>query len=256
MKNFLRRAALSTALFASFLSLGLPPTYAAETQPTVTINGDPADIQAKYINNKLYFSLSDFLIEAAYADPNNIEWNEKEQALFNGHTVFSVKEQCVYRQNSIDDSDRVRRKDIANFADPIIYKDDTLWATASSLKDLPSYRTFTPEIENDTLNLKKTYWEDSNGTPFPYLLHLIPLEKETGRPAFSQNELIQKKIDFSEDHYHILSQELENGKIVFAYVRKSDPQNFALVTCVDGYVAHVLDHNGIFDSSFFATLSE
>lgn len=256
MKNFFRHAALSTALFASFLPLGITPIYAAETQPTVTINGEPADIQTKYINNKLYFSLSDFLIEAAYADPINIEWDEKEQALFNGHTVFSVKEQCVYLQHSIDDSDDMRRKDIANFADPIIYKDDTIWATASSLKDLPSYRSFTPEMENGTLNFRKTYWEDSNGSPFPYFFHLIPLEKETGRPAFSQNELIQEKIDFSEDHYHILSQELENGKIIFAYVSKSDPRNFALVTCVDGYVSHVLDHNGIFDSSFYATRSE
>ena len=61
MKKFLCRAALSSVLLASFLPLGFIPAYAAETQPTVTINGDPADIHAKYINNELYFSLSDFL---------------------------------------------------------------------------------------------------------------------------------------------------------------------------------------------------
>lgn len=259
MKHFLCRVTLSAALLASFLPLGFIPAYAAETQPTVTINGDPADIHAKYINNELYFSLSDFLTKAAYADPTDIKWDEKEQVLFNGHTVFSVKEQCVYRQRTIDDSGYVYRNDIANFTEPVIYEDDTLWATASFFKDLPSYRTF-PEMENGTLNLKKTYWEASDGTPFPYLLPLIPLEKETGRPAFSpafaENEVIQKRTDFSEDHYHILSQELENGKTVFAYVNKIDPRKFALVTCVDGYVAHVLDHNGIFDSNYFATRSE
>lgn len=88
MKKFLCRAALSSVLLASFLPLGFIPAYAAETQPAVTINGDPADIQAKYINNELYFSLSDFLTKAAYADPTDIEWDEKEQVLFNGHTVF------------------------------------------------------------------------------------------------------------------------------------------------------------------------
>lgn len=41
MKNFLRRAALSTALFASFLPLDSIPAYAEETQPTFTINGTP-----------------------------------------------------------------------------------------------------------------------------------------------------------------------------------------------------------------------
>ena len=107
-----------------------------------------------------------------------------------------------------------------------------------------------------SLNFKRTYWEFPGGKTYGYRLPLMQLDEETGLPDFLSVEQVRKKGSFSEKRFHILSQQLENGKTIYAYINKSDPHKFLLVTCVDGYVAHVLDNNGIFTYDDYGTRSE
>lgn len=238
MKKFLRWTGISATVFASFLSLGMHMAYAAETfvqTPSVTINGNAADIRAKYVNHKIYFSIADFWIEARYNDPDKIKLYQEDQVLSDGYNFISVEDQNWYRHAN----------KTTPFTDPIFLEDDTVWVSVSALKDM-GYRTPIAEIKDDTLNFKQTYWEFPNGEPYWYYLPLIPVDEETGLPAFSKVAQIKEDGNFNEADFHILSQELENGKTVFAYINKNSPQKFLLVTCVDGYVAHVLDNDCIF----------
>ena len=155
MKKFLHWTGISTALFATFLSLGMHMAYAAETlsqSPSVTINGNAADIRAKYINQKIYFSIADFWTEARYNDPDKIKLYQEDQVLSDGYNFISVEDQNWYRHAN----------KTTPFTDPIFLEDDTVWVSASALKDM-GYRTPIAEIKDDTLTFKQTYCEFPNG---------------------------------------------------------------------------------------------
>lgn len=238
MKKLLSKVIVATVLASTIFSAAVPMAYAAETsEPTVTLNGDATNIPARYINGNLYFSVADFWKEVRYTPVENIKWYEDEQILTNGYIFLSIKDQNWYRR-----SDRTTR-----FSDPVIFENGIVWAQPSFLKDT-NMNTTTYEKEQNALNFKQTYWEFPNGMHFDYYVPLIPLDDETGFPVFSKVEQVRKK-GFDADRFHILSQELENGKTVYAYINKSDPHKFLLVTCVDDYVAYVLDNNGIFTYS-------
>ena len=233
MKKRSTKTAVAAVFAAAIFSTVLPVTYAAEP-PTITLNGDTTEIAIRYIDGDLYFSISDFWEQVLSIPAENIKWYEDEQILFNGSIFLSVEDQQWYRR-----SDKTNR-----FSNPVIYEDGVVWTQPSILKDMNISTTY--EKDGNTLNFKQTYWEFPNGRQFDYWLSLIPLDKETGRPDFNSVEQVRTKGPFSEKHFHILSQELGNGKTVYAYISKVSPQNFILVTCADGYVAHVLDNNGVF----------
>ena len=150
------------------------------------------------------------------------------------------------------------KKNITRFSDPVIVENGVVWAQASLIQDLDSGAVKDLVIENSdtSLNFKRTYWEFPGGKTYGYRLPLMQLDEETGLPDFLSVEQVRKKGSFSEKRFHILSQQLENGKTIYAYINKSDPHKFLLVTCVDGYVAHILDNNGIFTYDDYGTRSE
>lgn len=256
MKKHISKAALSTVLVAALCSVSAPMAYAAETQepatPAITLNREPTEVRAKYINGDIYFSIIDYWTEVQRSDPANIKWNEEKQLLSNGRTILSISDQTSYRQLNAG------KKNITRFSDPVIVENGVVWAQASLIKDLDSGAVKDLVIENSdtSLNFKRTYWEFPGGKTYGYRLPLMQLDEETGLPDFLSVEQVRKKGSFSEKRFHILSQQLENGKTIYAYINKSDPHKFLLVTCVDGYVSHILDHNGIFTYSDYGTRSE
>lgn len=243
MKKLLSKTLVAAAAAASVFSASLPMAYAAEAStPKVTLNGDAIEIPARYINGKIYFSLADFWEEMTYTPSENIKWYEENQVLSNGSVFLSVKNQNWYR----------RSNQYTRLSDPVIFADGIVWTQPSILKDM-NINTTSYEKNGDTLNFKQTFWEFPNGDYFPYRLAQIPLDKETGRPVFTSVEQVREKGSFSEKRFHILSQQLEDGKTIYAYINKNDPHKFLLVTCVDAYVAHILDNNGIFTYDDYGT---
>ena len=251
MKKHISKAALTAILAATLCSVSEPTAYAAETHaaPTITLNREPTEVRAKYINGDIYFSVIDYWTEVQRSDPTNIKWNEKKQLLSNGRTILSISDQTSYRQLNTG------KKNITRFSDPVIVENGVVWAQASLIKDLDSGAVKDLVIENSdtSLNFKRTYWEFPGGKTYGYRLPLMQLDEETGLPDFLSVEQVRKKGSFSEKRFHILSQQLENGKTIYAYINKSDPHKFLLVTCVDGYVAHILDNNGIFTYDDYGT---
>ena len=59
MKTLLSKILVAATVVASVFSTTLPMAYATETQeavtPTITLNGEPVDVRAKIINDKIYF---------------------------------------------------------------------------------------------------------------------------------------------------------------------------------------------------------
>lgn len=242
MKKKLQKTILLSIVAVSLLPFGTLPVYGAEQTPMVTINGDATGIRAKYINEKFYFSLPDYWsVTTDFFSPKDIRWDETEQTFTHNSLVISVKDRCWYRDRG-QDAKRARK---TKFTEKIFYENNTLWVAVSALRDLDPSPIPEIDLKGDTLNFKRTFWKTSNSTPYRYRIPLIPLDEETGRPAFSKITQIREISDFNEDNFYILSEELEDGKIIFAYMDRRNPQNFLLVTCIDGYVAHVLDHNAI-----------
>jgi len=242
MKKKLQKAILLSVVAISLLPFGTLSAYGAEQTPTVTFNGEPTDIRAKYIDDKFYFSLPDYWSAATdFSSPEEIQWNETEQTLTHNSLVISVKDRCWYRDHGQD----AKRAHKIKFTEKIFYEDDTLWVAVSALRDLNPSPIPEIDLKGDILNFKRTFWQIPDGTPYKYRIPLIPLDEETGRPAFSKITQIREIANFNEDDFHILSEELEDGKTIFAYINRQDPQSFLFVTCVDGYVADVLDHSAV-----------
>lgn len=241
---------------AALCSVSAPTAYATETQepatPTITLNREPTEVRAKYINGDIYFSVIDYWTQVQCSDPTNIKWNKEKQLLSNGRTILSISDQTSYLQLNTG------KKNIARFSDPVIVENDVVWAKASLIKDLDSGTVKDIVVENSdtSLNFKRTYWEFPGGKTYAYRLPLMRLDEETGLPDFLSVEQVRKKGTFSEKRFHILSQQLEDGKTIYAYLNKSDPHKFLLVACIDGYVAHILDNNGIFTYNDYGTRSE
>lgn len=256
MKKHISKAALTAVLAAALCSVSAPMAYAAETlhpaTPTITLNREPTEVRAKYINGDIYFSIIDYWTQVQCSDPTKIKWDEEKQLLSNDRTILSISDQTSYLQLSAG------KKNITKFSSPVIVENGVVWAQASLIKDLDSGTVKDIVVENgDTsLNFKRTYWEFPGGETYAYRLPLLQLDEETELPDFLSVEQVRKKGSFSEKRFHILSQQLEDGKTIYAYINKSDPHKFLLVTCIDGYVAHILDNNGIFTYSDYGTRSE
>ncbi|WP_458408171.1 hypothetical protein [Anaerotignum sp.] len=241
MKKLLSKTSIAAVVTAAILSTGVPMAYAAEIPenpvPAVTLNGESTDIRAKYIKGKLYFSVTDFWSTVQGYESKDIKWYDEEQILSNGSIFLSVKDQNWYRYAN---------KTTA-FSDPIIYENGTVWVSPSFVKDTHTgnIKDISVESRDNTLSFKKTFWVFPNETSCDYRLPVIGIDPKNNLPDFASVSLLKEK-GFSESKFHILTQELDDNKIVFAYISKTLPQNFLLVTVSDGYVSCVLDNNGVF----------
>ena len=241
MKKLLSKTLVAATVVASVFFASLPMAYAAETQepvtPIITLNGETTDIRGIYVDGKPYFSVSDYWITVQGYDPEDIKWYNEEKILSNGSIFLSVEDQNWFRR-----ADKTFR-----FSKPIIFSDNTVWAPSSFVKDthIGNINDITVKTHGSTLEFRKTFWSFPNDTYCAYRLPVITIDSKTGHPNFASVPLLKEK-GFSEKKFHILTQELEDNKTVFAYISKVRPQNFLLVTVINGSVSEVLDNNGIF----------
>lgn len=241
MKKFLSKTLVAATVVTSVFSASLPMACAAETHeapvPVITLNGKSANIRGKYINGKPYFSVSDYWVSVQGYELEDIKWYEEEKVLSNGSIFLSVEDQNWFRR-----ADKTNR-----FSKPVILSDGIVWAPSSFVKDTHTgnINDITVKTHGNTLEFRKTFWSFPNDTSCAYRLPVITIDSKTGHPNFSSVPLLKEK-GFSEKNFHILTQALEDNKTVFAYISKTQPQNFLLVTVIDGSVSEVLDNNGIF----------
>lgn len=238
MKKFLSKISVTAALAAALLITVVPMAYAADaSEPLIKLNGETVDIRGMYVDGKPYFSVSDYWITVQGYDPEDIKWYNEEKILSNGSIFLSVKDQNWFR----------RADQTFLFSKPIIFSDGTVWAPSSFVKDTHTgnINDITVKTHGNTLEFRKTFWSFPNDTSCAYRLPVITIDSKTDRPNFASVPLLKEK-GFSEKKFHILTQELEDNKTVFAYISKVQPQNFLLVTVIDGAVSEVLDNNGIF----------
>ena len=240
MKKMLRHVGVSAALFASFLSLGISPAYAEETtlstSPVVTINGEAAPIHAEIVNGKLYFSLRDYWVNVKETAPEKIKWYGDTQTVSNGYAFVFLDNQTF----------RSELNQTGTLTDAAILKDGRVMVTASYLLDNGDTRRYMVNDFENTLQFKKATWERANA-PLSERYHPlpIPLDAETGLPAFETCNLLEGK-NFSNDDFNITKEETADGKTIFTYTSKADAAKTLVVTVVDGYVTHVLDNNAVF----------
>lgn len=240
MKKLLRHVGVSAALFASFLSLSISPVYAEEAAlpaaPVVTINGEAAPIHTEIINGKLYFSLRDYWVNIKETAPEKIKWYSDTQTVSNGSDFVFLNSQSlrnVFNQTSA-------------LSDTAILKDGRVMVTASYLQDNSDTHWYLVNDTENTLQFQKTTWVLANAPLSErYRPQPIPLDAETGLPAFETCSLLENK-NFSNDRFNITKEETADGKTIFTYVSKADVAKTLVVTAVDGYVTHVLDNNAVF----------
>lgn len=238
MKKMLHHVGVSAALFASLLSLGISPAYAEEgapsTAPVVTINGEAAPIHTETVNGKLYFSLRDYWVNVREIAPEKIKWYGDTQTVSNGYAFVFLDNQTF----------RSELNQTGALTDAAILKDGRVMVTASYLLDNGDTRWYMINDTENTLEFKKATWELANALkeyhPLP-----IPLDTETGLPAFETCHLLEGK-NFSNDDFNITKEETADGKTIFTYTSRADASKTLVVTVVDGYVAHVLDNNAVY----------
>ena len=237
MKKTLRHVGISTALFASFLSLGMHLAYAEEpASPLVTVNGEAAPIYAESINGKLYFSLRDYWVNVKETAPEKITWYGDTQTVSNGSDFVFLDSQSF--RSAFNQTDAL--------SDAAILKDGRVMVTASYLQDNGDTRWYMVSDSENTLQFKKTTWEMANAPlSARYRTQPVPLNAETELPAFETCNLLEGK-NFSNDDFNITKEETADGKTIFTYTSKADAAKTLVVTVVDGYVTHVLDNNAVF----------
>lgn len=98
MKKMFRFAGLCGAAIALLLALGMNlSAYAAEmpaqTEASVTLNSQPADVYAEMIDGKLYFSLRDYWVNIQRLSPERVKWFGDAQAVTDGNLFLFLKDQ-------------------------------------------------------------------------------------------------------------------------------------------------------------------
>ena len=244
MKKFLSKTLVAAAAAASVFSASLPMAYAAETQkpitPTITLNGEPADVRAKMVNGKVYFSIRDFWVNIALIESNEIKWYADTQTVSDGWNYIQLDDQTLYSPYT--------GKHLP-LSDPAILLDGTTYVAASFLDDIINCKYVKQTISDTSIHFRNLIWEqDGYDLKYHYRVSPIPVNTKTGLPDFES--LLERnsrymKFDFRTEDYDITKTETEDGGAIFHYVCKNDPERTLIAQVQDGYVSHVMDHGAI-----------
>ena len=236
MKKLLSRTLVAATVMASIFSTALPMAYAAEAQepvaPIITLNGEPADVRAKIINGKIYFSIRDFWVKIDRDEPENIKWFPEAKTVSDGYDFIRLNDQTLYRAG------------IGRFPlkDPALLIDGTTYMAASFLQSSANCVEY--EVTDTGIHFRNVIWEQ-NGYDLKrhFRIPLIPVDEELGYPNF---EALVPAYDygFRNKNVTVTKTELEDGKTLFTYVSKDNPEKTLTATVQHGYVSHVAD-NGL-----------
>ena len=236
MKKLLSKATVATVLAATMFSTTLPMAYAAETQelvtPTITLNGEPADVRAKIINDKVYFSIRDFWVNIDRRAPESIKWYPKQRTVSDGHNFIRLDDQTVY----------IDSVGVIPLEDPALLIDGTTYMAASFLQSSSNRVEY--EVTDTGIHFRNVIWEQ-NGYDLKrhFRIPLIPVDEELGYPNF---EALVPAYDygFRNENVTVTKTELEENKTIFTYTSKDTPEKTLTATVQHGYVSHVSD-NGL-----------
>lgn len=235
MKKFIRWAGISTALFASFLSMGMNLAYAEDTAPIITLNGGAAPVRAEIVNGKPYFSLRDFWANVAQRDTAEIKWYGDTQTVSDGWNFICLQDQTIYTSYA-------GRKSLTDSA---VLIDGTVYVSAAFLEDTNSYSFIPYRATERFIEFHNMIWEQ--GEIKQYAVP-IPIDVKTNLPDFEgflEGYRYRASFDFSAEDYTITTTETPDGSIVYTYVSKADPAKSLVATARDEYVFRVEDHGAI-----------
>ena len=238
MKKFLSKTLVAAAAAASVFSASLPMAYAAETQepitPTITLNGEPADVRAKMVNGKVYLSIRDFWVNIDRRDPESIKWYPEQRTVSDGYNFIRLDEQTVY----------IDSVGVIPLEDPALLIDGTTYMAVSFLDShSTSFRT-DHEVTDMGIHFRNMIWEQ-NGVDMKrqFSVPVIPVDEELGYPNFEALVPVYE-YGFRNENVSITKTDLEDGKTLFTYVSKDDPEKTLTATVQHGYISHVAD-NGL-----------
>jgi len=236
MKTLLSKILVAATVVASVFSTTLPMAYATETQeavtPTITLNGEPVDVRAKIINDKIYFSIRDFWVKIDRDEPKNIKWFPEAKTVSDGYDFIRLNDQTLYRAG------------IGTFPlkDPALLIDGTTYMAASFLQSSSNRVEY--EVTDTGIHFRNVIWEQ-NGYDLKrhFRIPLIPVDEELSYPNF---EALVPAYDygFRNENVTVTKTELEDNKTIFTYTSKDAPEKTLTATVQHGYVSHVSD-NGL-----------
>lgn len=246
MKKMFRFAGLCGAAIALLLALGMNlSVYAAEmpaqTEASVTLNSQPADVYAEMIDGKLYFSLRDYWVNIQRLSPERVKWFGDVQAVSDGNLFLFLKDQTCQGYFSAE---------ALPLTEPAILKGGRVLVTPAFLLQDSHFPVINRKIllvpGENTLDFRMTFWEGNPQLPDYYTL--IPLDAETGFPDFENNMPWPDTVLNPED-FNIVKTEAEDGTQIFTYVSKTDAEKILTATVWDGYVTHIKEQNAVFPIS-------
>lgn len=238
MKKLLSKTLVAATVVASVFSASLPMAYAAETQepvtPTITLNGEPADVRAKMVNGKVYVSIRDFWVNIDHREPESIKWYPETRTVSDGYNFIRLNEQIVSINGFYS----------LPLEDPALLIDGTTYMAASFLDShSTSFRT-DHEVTDTGIHFRNMIWEQ-NGVDMKrqFSISPIPVDEKLGYPNFEALVPIYE-YGFRNENVSITKTDLEDGKTLFTYVSKDDPEKTLTATVQHGYISHVAD-NGL-----------
>lgn len=235
MKKLIRRAGISTALFASFLSMGIAPAYAEDSAPIISLNGEASHVRAKYIDGKLYFSLRDFWTNVVQRDPAKIIWYGDAQTVSDGWNFVCLQDQTIY-------SPSAKKHPLTDSA---VLTDGTVYVSAAFLEDTDSYSFIPYHATEHFIEFHNMIWEQGEIKQYAAP---IPIDVKTNLPDFEgflETYRHRASSDFLTEDYTVTTAEAPDGSTVYTYVSKTDSAKSLVATARDEYVFHVEDHGAI-----------
>lgn len=238
MKKFLSKTLVAATAVTSIFSASLPMTYAAETtemtQPIITLNGEQANVRAKMINDKVYFSIRDFWVNIDRDDPESIKWFPETKTVSDGFNFIRLNDQTLY----------IAGMGMIPLEDPALLIDGTTYMAASFLHTSNISNRVEYEVTDTGIHFRNVIWEQ-NGLDLKREFRIPPIsvDEELGYPNF-ETLIPAYDYGFRNENINITKTELEDGKTLFTYVSKDDPEKNLTATVQHGFVSHVSD-NGL-----------
>lgn len=238
MKKFLSKTLVAATVAASVFSAFLPMAYAAETQepitPTITLNGEPADVRAKMVNGKVYLSIRDFWVNIDRRDPESIKWYPEQRTVSDGYNFIRLDEQTVY----------IDSVGVIPLEDPALLIDGTTYMAASFLDSHSTSFHTDYELTDTGIHFRNLIWEQKGyDLKGDFRVPVIPIDEALGYPNF-ETLVLAYNYGFRNKNVTVTKTVPDENRTIFTYTSKDDPEKTLTATVQHGYVSHVAD-NGL-----------
>ena len=238
MKKFLSKTLVAATVAASVFSASLPMAYAAETQepvtPTITLNGEPANVRAKMVNGKVYLSIRDFWVNIDRRDPENIKWYPEQRTVSDGYNFIRLDEQTVY----------IDSVGVIPLEDPALLIDGTTYMAASFLDSHSTSFHTDYELTDTGIHFRNLIWEQKGvDMKRHFSVPVIPVDEELEYPNF-ETLVLAYNYGFRNKNVTVTKTVPDENRTIFTYTSKDDPEKNLTATVQHGYVSHVAD-NGL-----------